>query len=248
MKRATLTPERRAVRQAQESKWFDGYAGGATSWPYRVKRYLSPELSEKIRSEVQAKCDEWIAKLESIKPSKRFDATYGRSSWNWCGELCPQYCGVDNFEENAIPTQVLGHKIYIKILESYCKKNGQHGIQPMEKPVLEISRYFNSPHDGDWHNIGEQLNFEIRWDDSKQRYYVCEYRRASTGRIEITRKNWARRSCRTKFMAEVEKLENSLAENGVTIGSLISTDSVYRGYVCGLEKKFVDCEGPEVAA
>lgn len=245
MKRTILTPERRAVREAQESKWFNGYAGAATSWPYRVKRYLSKELSDKIHAEVQAKCDEWLAKLESIKPSKRFDKDYKS---NWCGELIPQWCCIDNNEENAIPTQVLGHKIYVKILESYCKKNGQNGIKPMEKPVLEISRYFNSPHDGDWHNIGEQLNFEIRWDDSKQLYYVCEYRRASTGKTEITRKNWGRTAKRKEFMAEVEKLENSLVESGVTIGNLIDTDSVYHWYVCGLEKKFVNCEGPEVVA
>ena len=125
MKRATLTPERKAVRKAQESKWFDGYAGAATSWPYRVKRYLSKELSDNIHAEVQAKCDEWIAKLESIKPSKRIDKG---NCGNWCGELISQWCCIDNNEENAIPTQVLGHKIYVKILESYWKKNGQMGI------------------------------------------------------------------------------------------------------------------------
>ena len=123
MKRMILTPERKAVREAQETKWFSGYAGSATSWPYRVKRYLSKELSDKIRAEVQAKCDEWIAKLESIKPSKRFE-TYS----NWCKELHPQCCCVDSYEENAILTKVLGHKVYVKILDSYRKKNGQNGI------------------------------------------------------------------------------------------------------------------------
>ena len=57
MKRTLLTPERKAVREAQESKWFSGYAGAAKSWLYRVKRYLSKELSDKIRAEVQAKCE-----------------------------------------------------------------------------------------------------------------------------------------------------------------------------------------------
>ena len=113
MKRTILTPERKAVREAQESKWFDGYAGAATSWPYRVKRYLSKELSDKIHAEVQAKCDEWIAKLESVKPSKRIGACC-----HWCKELDPQWCGVDSHEENAIPTQVLGHKICVKILDT----------------------------------------------------------------------------------------------------------------------------------
>ena len=96
MKRTILTPERKAVREAQESKWYNGYAGAAKSWPYRVKRYLSKELSDKIRAEVQAKCDEWIAKLESVKPSKRISAGI-----SWCDELHPQYCCVDSFEQNA---------------------------------------------------------------------------------------------------------------------------------------------------
>ena len=242
MKRTALTPERKAVRDAQESKWYNGYAGAATSWPYRVKRYLSKELSDKIRAEVQAKCDEWIAKLESVKPSKRFG-----SCSLWCKELDHQFCCVDSYEENAIPTQVLGHKIYVKILDSYRKKNGQSGIKPMEKPVLEISRYFNSPHDGDWHHIGEQLNFEIRWSEEKQLYFIAEYHRAQSGTVDTSRRNWARKRARKAFMCEVILLEDSLTKNGVQIGELKNTDATI-GWRRGLEDKYVACEGPEVIA
>ena len=242
MKRAILTPERKAVREAQESKWFNGYAGAATSWPYRVKRYLSKEFSDKIRAEVQAKCDEWIAKLESIKPSKRIGACC-----HWCKELDPQWCGVDSHEENAIPTKVLGHKIYVKILDTYRKKNGQSGIKPMEKPVLEISRYVNSSHDGDWHHVGEQLNFEIRWSEDKQLYFVAEYHRSQTGKVDTSRKNWGRTRARKTFMNEVMKLEDSLTNAGVQIGK-IKVTHVEFGWKHGLENMFVDCTGPEVIA
>ena len=241
MKRTILTPERKAVREAQESKWFDGYAGAATSWPYRVKRYLSKELSDKIRAEVQAKCDEWVAKLESVKPSKRI------SGISWCDELRPQHCCVDSYEQNAISTQVLGHKIYVKILDSYRKKNGQHGIKPMEKPVLEISRYVNSPHDGDWHHIGEQLNFEIRWSEEKQLYFVAKYYRAESGKVDISRRNWGRTRARKTFMNKVVKLEDSLTNAGVQIGELKVTRTEL-GWKHGLENMFVDCTGPEVMA
>ena len=239
MKRTILTPERKAVREAQESKWFDGYAGAAKSWPYRVKRYLSKELSDKIRAEVQAKCDEWLAKLESVKPSKRI------SGISWCDELHPQHCCVDSYEQNAIPTQVLGHKIYVKILDSYRKKNGQHGIKPMEKPVLEISRYVNSPHDGDWHHIGELLNFEIRWSEEKQLYFVAKYYRAESGKVDISRRNWGRTRARKTFMNEVVKLEDSLTSTGVQIGEMKVTRTEL-GWKHGLENMFVDCTGPEV--
>ena len=240
--RTNLTPERKAVREAQESKWYNGYAGAATSWPYRVKRYLSKELSEKIRTEVQVKCAEWIEKLESIKPSKRLIGHF-----TWCKELNPQHCCVDSYEENAIPTQVLGHKIYVGILDSYHKKNGQIGIKPMEKPVLVISRYFNSPHDGDWHHIGEQLNFEIRWSEEKQLYFVAEYHRAKSGTVDTSRRNWGRARARKTFMNEVVKLEDSLTKAGFQIGELQVTDATI-GWRHGLENKFVACTGPEITA
>ena len=241
MKRMILTPECKAVREAQESKWFDGYSGAATSWPYRVKRYLSKEFSDKIRSEVQAKCDEWSAKLDSIKPSKRI------SGISWCKELKPQCCCVDSYEENAIPTKVLGHKIYIKILDAYRKRNGQLGIWVMEKPALEISRYFNSPKDSDWHNIGEQLNFEICWSEEKQLYFIVEYHRAQTGEVDTSRRNWARKQARKTFMNEVVKLEDSLTKAGFQIGELKDTGKTI-GWRHGLENMFVDCTGPEVTA
>ena len=241
MKRTILTPERKAVREAQESKWYGGYAGAATSWPYRVKRYLSKELSNKIRAEVQAKCDEWIAKLESVKPSKRISRT------SWCDELRPQWCCIDSYEANATPTQILGHKIYVKILDTYCKKNGQHGIKPMEKPVLEISRYVNSPHDGDWHHIGEQLNFEIRWSEEKQLYFIAEYHRAKSEKVDISRRNWGRTRARKTFMNEVAKLEDKLIAEGVQIGEMKVTRTEL-GWKHGLENEYVDCTGPEVMA
>ena len=241
MKRTILTPERKAVREAQESKWYDGYAGAAKSWPYRVKRYLSKELSDKIRAEVQAKCDEWIAKLESIKPSKRI------SGFSWCTELQPQWLCVDSFEQNAIPTQVLGHKIYVKILDSYYKKNGHRGIKSIEKPVLTISRYVNSPKDGDWHTTGDQLNFEICWSEEKQQYFIVEYHRAESGKVDISRRNWGRTRARKTFMNEVVKLEDSLTNAGVQIGELKVTRTEL-GWKHGLENMFVDCTGPEVMA
>ena len=241
MKRTILTPERKAVREAQESKWYDGYAGVAKSWPYRVKRYLSKELSDEIGAEVQAKCDEWIAKLESVKPSKRI------SGISWCTELQPQWLCVDSFEQNAIPTQVLGHKIYVKILDSYYKKNGQRGIKAIEKPVLTISRYDNSPKDGDWHTTGDQLNFEICWSEEKQQYFIVEYHRAESGKVDISRRNWGRTRARKAFMNEVAKLEDSLTNAGVQIGEMKITH-VELGWKHGLENMFVDCTGPEVTA
>ena len=47
-----LTSERTAIRNAQANKWYLGDRGGAISYPYRVKRYLSKELSDKVATKL----------------------------------------------------------------------------------------------------------------------------------------------------------------------------------------------------
>ena len=123
----------------------------------------------------------------------------------------------------------------------------QFGIKPMEKPKLEISRFFNSSKDGDWHDIGDQLNFEICWSEEKQLYFVAEYHRAESGAVDISRRNLARKQARKTFMNEVAKLEDSLTKAGFQIGELKDTCTEL-GLKHGLENKFVDCTGPEVMA
>lgn len=238
MKRTTLTVERKEIHNAQESKWYNGSKGYCRSWPYRVRMYLNPDLSQQIQTEVKEKCDEWIAKLDSIKPSKRFIENN-----TWCADLRPQWCCVDSFKENAIPTEILHKNVYVKILDSYRKKNGQMGIEVMSRPRLEVSRYINSPRVKNYHNIGELLNFEICWDETKQLYYVNVYHRAENKPIDITRKNWGRTAKRKEFMHEIEKLEESLTKAGVTILRLNKTPNYKRG----LENMIIECEGPEIS-
>ena len=240
MKRTILTPERKAVREAQESKWFDGYAGAATSWPYRVKRYLSKELSDKIRAEVQAKCDEWIAKFETIHPSRRLNG------FDWCDELKAQCCWVDRYEENAIPTEVLGHKIYIKILtvgrtENSCRRIG---IKAMKNPKLEIGRI------SDGHNgiDGERINFAIGWCEEKQRFFVAEYHSIQTESAEITSRYAWKTKALENFMNKITKLEDHLTKEGVQIGELKKTDIWIDVNPGRLKWQYVDCTGPEVMA
>ena len=244
MKSATLTPERKAVREAQESKWFSGYSGAATSWPYRVKRYLSKELSDKIRAEVQAKCDEWIAKLESVNPSRRLNG------FDWCDELNPQCCWIDRYEENAIPTEVLGHKIYVKILtagriENSCRKIG---IKAMKNPKLEIGRISDSPNGIDGVVDGEHINFAIGWCEEKQRFFVAEYHSIQTERVEITSRYTWKAKALENFMNKIARLEDHLIKEGVQIGELKKTDIWIDAKPGLLKWQYVDCAGLEVMA
>ena len=244
MKRAALTPERKAVREAQESKWFSGYAGAATSWPYRVKRYLSKELSDKIRVEVQAKCDEWIAKLEAIHPSRRLNG------FDWCDELKAQCCWVDRYEENAIPTEVLGHKIYVKILmagrtENSCRRIG---IKAMKNPKLEIGRISDGPNGIDGVIDGEHINFAIGWCEEKRRYFVAEYHGIQTESAEITSRYAWKAKALENFMNKVASLEDHLIKEGVQIGELKKTDIWIDANPGRLKWQYVDCTGPEVMA
>ena len=244
MKSATLTPERKAVREAQESKLFFGYAGAVKSWPYRVKRYLSKELSDKIRSEVQAKCDEWIAKLEAIHPSRRLNG------FDWCDELNPQCCWVDRYEENAIPTEVLGHKIYVKILTAGRTENScrRIGIKAMKNPKLEISRISDGPSGVDGVVDGEHINFAIGWCEEKQRFFVAEYHSIQTESVEITSRYTWKAKALENFMNKIARLEDHLTKEGVQIGELKKTDIWIDANPGRLKWQYVDCAGPEVMA
>ena len=244
MKRTILTPERKAVREAQESKWFSGYAGAVKSWPYHVKRWLSKELSDKIRSEVQVKCAEWIAKLEAIHPSRRLNG------FDWCDELNPQCCWVDRYEENAIQTQVLGHKIYVKILmagrmENSCRKIG---IKAMKNPKLEIGRISDGPNGVDGVVDGEHINFAIGWCEEKQRFFVVEYHSIHTESVEITSRYTWKAKALENFMNKITELEDHLIKEGVQIGELKKTDIWIDAKPCRLKLQYVDCTGPEVMA
>ena len=244
MKRTILTPERKAVREAQESKWFSGYAGAAMSWPYRVKRYLSKELSDKIRAEVQAKCDEWVAKLETIHPSRRLNG------FDWCDELKAQCCWVDRYEENAIPTEVLGHKIYVKILTAGRMENScrRIGIKAMEKPKLEIGRISDGPNGVDGVVDGEHINFAIGWCEEKQRFFVAEYHSIQTESVEITSRYTWKAKALENFMNKITELEDHLIKEGVQIGELKKTDIWIDANPGRLKWQYVDCTGPEVMA
>ena len=244
MKRAALTPERKAIHAAQESKLFFGYAGATKSWPYRVKRYLSKELSDKIRSEVQAKCDEWIAKLEAIHPSRRLNG------FDWCDELNPQCCWVDRYEENAIQTEVLGHKIYVKILTAGRTENGcrKIGIKAMKNPKLEIGRISDGPSSVDGVVDGEHINFAIGWCEEKQRFFVDEYHSIQTESVEITSRYTWKAKALENFMNKIAQLEDHLIKEGVQIGELKKTDIWIDANPGRLKWQYVDCIGPEVMA
>lgn len=233
-----LTSERTAIRNAQTDKWYLGDRGGAISYPYCVKHYLSKELSDKVASEIQNQVDKWTKILDTVPASKRCNKSYGGM---WHNDLYPQD-GIDNVE-TAIPTEILGHKIYVKVLESYRKGNGQYGVRVMDKPYATFGYYANSYYRStfDWHR-NDRLNYELKYDEEKGLYFVNEYRRVRTEPIEITRKNWPRVAMRKKFMAKVIEFEDNLLNSGVIINKLCEV----KGFVRGLEHCFIDCTGPEI--
>lgn len=242
MEKTILTPERKAVHEAQKSKLFFGYAGAAKSWPYRVKRYLSKELSEKIHAEVRTKCNEWIAKLESIHPSSRLNG------FDWCDELKAQCCWVDRYEENAIPTEVLGHKIYVKILTTGRVANGRIGIKAMKNPKLEIGRISDGLNGIDGVIDGEHINFAIGWCEEKQRFFVAEYHSIQTEIIEIISRYTWKAQALENFMNKIAQLEDHLTKEGVHIGEVKKTDIWIDANPGRLKWQYVDCTGPEVMA
>lgn len=235
-----LTSERKAIHAKQTSRWYDGDRGGAISYPYCVKRYLSKELTDKIAAEIQNQIDKWSKILDTVPASKRCDKSYGGM---WHDDLLPQDRLDD--KETAIPTEILGHRIYVKVLETYRKGNGQYGVRVMAKPYATFGYYANTylVNPNNWHR-NKRLNFELKFDEEKDLYYVNEYRRVETKPIEITRRNWPRAAMRKNFMTKVTEFEDSLLNSGITINKLCEVKVIVRG----LESCFIDCTGPEIQA
>jgi hypothetical protein len=233
-----LTSERKAIRAAQTDKWYLGDRGGAISYPYCVKRYFSKKLSDKVATEIQNQIDKWTKILDTVPASKRCDKSYGGM---WHNDLHPQ----DRIDaiETAIPTEILGHRIFVKVLETYRKGNGQFGVRVMDKPYATFGYYVNSYRRNtfDWHR-NDRLNYELKYDEEKGLYFVNEYQRVKTEPIEITRRNWPRATMRKLFMAKVAEFEDDLLNSGVTINKLCDV----KGIVRGLESCFIDCTGPEI--
>lgn len=234
-----LTSERKAIHAKQTSRWYDGDRGGAISYPYCVKHYLSKELSDKVATEIQNEIDKWTKILDSVPASKRCD----KNGCSWHNDLFPQDKIDDG--ETAIPTEILGHKIFVKVLESYRKGNGQYGIRVMSKPYATFGYYVNSYRRNtfDWHR-NDRLNYELKYDEEKGLYFVNKYQRVEIEPIEITRRNWPRTAMRKKFMAKVAEFEDGLLNSGITINKLCEV----KGIVRGLEHCFIDCAGPEIQA
>ena len=232
-----LTSERKAIHTAQTNKWYLGDRGGAISYPYCIKHYLSKKLSDQIASEIQNEIDKWTKILDTVPASKRCNNYSGM----WHNALQPQY-GIDKVE-TAIPTEILGHKIFVKVLETYRKGNGQFGVRVMDKPYATFGYYANSYYRSslDWHR-NNRLNFELKFDEEKGLYFVNEYRRVRTEPIAITRKNWPRTAMRKLFMTKVREFEDNLLNSGITINKLCEV----KGIVRGLESYFIDCTGPEI--
>ena len=235
-----LTSERKVIRDAQINRWYDGYRGGAISYPYCVKRYLSKELSDKVATEIQNEIDKWTKIIDSVPASKRCNKSNGLM---WYKDLFPQDTTDSN--ETAIPTSILGHRIFVKVLESYRKGNGQYGVRVMAKPYATFGYYANLDriNPNTWYR-DFRLNIELKYDEERGLYYVNDYHRVKTEPIEITRRNWPRVTMRKNFMAKVTELEDSLLNSGVIINKLCDT----MGNICGLEKYFIDCTGPEIQA
>lgn len=236
-----LTSERRAIHAAQTSKWYTGNHGGAISYPYRIKQYLSKELSDNVATEIQSEIDKWTKILDSVPASKR----YNKNGCCWHKDLWPQ--NRLDAEETAIPSEILGRRIFVKVLESYRKDNGQFGVRVMNKPYATFGYYVNSYliNPNSWHR-NERLNFELKFDEEKGLYYVNEYRRVETDPIEITRRNWPRATMRKLFMTKVREFEDSLINSGITINKLCEVNN--RLAKPSLEGYFIDCTGPEIAS
>lgn len=230
---------RKNIHKCQEEKWLNTSCDITFSYPYRVKQYLSKELSDKILAEVLDKSNELTKKFNSIPKSKHRNKHTG-----WHKDLRYQL-NVDD-DSTAISTKILGHKIYVGMLKIYRKGNGQYGLKLRDKPNVHCGHFINyTEFNGIKRYPKDKLYIEF--DEDKDLFCLIRYYYAEAKQnIDITRNNKSYYDkCCKKFNNAVKKLENKLINNGVRINKICNVDDGYI-YEFGTFNRYIDCDGPEI--
>ena len=198
-----------------------GSWGAATSTPYRIKKWLSKSLSDKLLAAAYAEYGRAKAAFDSIPASKRVvhNATM----------LCPELRKWEGIGSQAeLPIKVEGHAIYLACIEEACYKNTCYR-RKAELCACSPEAFCFIVHGNNtgYPSYARLMKWMIYWDAEMQRFYRLEWKRASTQPIADSqkRRNWCRKSKEREFMSECKKLQAKLLENGIEIASVVHVDN-----------------------
>lgn len=213
-----------------------GSWGAAVSTPYRVKKWLSKELSDRLLAAALAEWDKAKAVFDSIPASKRMTSYH-----SLCAELSAW-----EFHGAPLPVKVEGRTVYAAFTDYEQRKNGRRVAYICERDPV-CFRFFMNGNTTGYPSYSTAMRYMVYWDYKAQRFYAYEWLRASTQPIpdEKLRRNWARKSKEREFMNECKKLQTKLLKAGIEIKSLVKDggrwhDDVYVD--CYDAREIPDCE------
>ena len=211
----------------------NGSWGAATSTPYRVKKWLSKSLSDRLLADAYTEYDRAKAVFDAIPASKR--VVYGATML--CPELRRWY---DIGCQAALPTKVEGHAVYLACVDQACYKNSyrRYKAELRARDAAALCFVVNG-NDTGCPRYDRLMKWMIYWDADMQRFYRLEWNRASTAPVEDRhRRNWGRKGKQKEFLKECEKLQAKLLEEGIEIASLVEDGGRWHDTV------YVDCYDP----
>ena len=209
----------------------NGGWGAATSAPYRVKKWLSKELSDRLLAAAYAEWDRAKAAFDAIPASKRTNGWH-----SLCKELVKWQTYTDGV---ALPVKVEGHAVHVKFIDCERRRNGRYVAVICARDAGSF--YFDMTcNTTGAPRYDRQMNYMVYWDENTRRFYALEWRRASTAPIPENkrRRNWCRKGKQKEFLKECEKLQAKLLEEGIEIASLVEDGGRWHDQV------YVDCHDP----
>ena len=210
-----------------------GSWGAATSTPYRVKTYLTPAQSERIKAAYEVLRGRIEAKLAETPKSKHEERS---NRFEYADFLFDS-----PNEMNLLAGETLrGWQLCARTLNHIKFRNGcgHYELRPYNLGDVTVDGHANR---SGYPSYNSFMRLQLYWDAERRLYYVLEWERASTQPVPEgrRRRTWARAGKRREFLGECAALRERLTAAGVEIKGVVRDGGVFH------DKIYIDCAAPD---
>ena len=210
-----------------------GSWGAATSTPYRIKTYLAPAQSERIKAAYEALRGRIEAKLAEV-PRSRQEERSNRFEY-------ADFLFDSPNEMNLLTGETLrGWQLCARTLNHIKFRNGRgrYELRPHNPGDVTVDGYANR---SGYPSYNSFMHLQLYWDAERRLYYVLEWERASTQPVpeDRRRRSWARAGKRREFLGECASLRERLAAAGVEIVRVVRDGGTFHN------KTYIECVAPD---
>ena len=210
-----------------------GSWGAATSTPYRVKTYLTPAQSERIKAAYEALRGRVEAKLAETPRSRQEDHIY---RFEYAGFLCDSPEAINLLEGETLR----GWRLCARTLNHIKFRNGRghYELRPYSLGDVTVDGSANSL---GYPSYNSFMRLQLYWDAERRLYYVLEWERASTQPVpeDRRRRNWARAGKKREFLGECASLRERLVAAGVEIARVVRDGGQFH------DETYIECVAPD---